>query len=58
MAKYDIDHTLTDEIVCPYCGYEFGDSYEYSEGQTWCEDCGKEFSFYKYVSVTYTSFKK
>ena len=26
----EIKHKYTKEIVCPYCGYEFSDSWDYS----------------------------
>jgi len=43
----EIDHEYTEEVVCPCCGYEHGESYEFfSEGT--CEeevevdcDCGE-----------------
>jgi DNA-directed RNA polymerase subunit RPC12/RpoP len=58
----EIDYELTDEIVCPYCGHEHGDSHEYFERQLFadveCAECGKEFECSQDVSVTYTSSKK
>ena len=57
-----INHEYTDEIVCPYCGYEFTDSWEFSdtqdEQQVDCHDCGEEFLLYVHVSVDYTTYKK
>ena len=37
MNEEEIDHEYTDEIVCPYCGYEFSDSFEISSEE---EDLG------------------
>jgi len=47
----EIDHKFTNEIVCPYCGYEFSDSWEYldpsndshdgEEIDVECLECGK-----------------
>lgn len=60
----EIDCRYTDEIVCPYCGYEFSDSWEYadySRVEVECGDhlnCGKEFIVYPDVTVTYCSEKK
>lgn len=64
----EIDCRYTNEIVCPYCGYEFGDSWEYlrsdhydSKIEVECGDhlnCGKEFIVYPDVAVTYCSEKK
>lgn len=50
----EVDSDHTDEIVCPYCGHRFTDSYEYEEGEVDCEDCGKEFvlTIHKYISYS------
>lgn len=61
----EIDCSYTDEVVCPYCGYEFGDSWEifthhysdYRESVECCE-CGKEFDVERCIEVTYNSYKK
>jgi DNA-directed RNA polymerase subunit RPC12/RpoP len=44
----ECDHFGTSEAVCPYCGYEVGDSWAlYDQGTTSgnyeCDECGKEF---------------
>lgn len=53
-----IDHNYTDEVVCPYCGYEFGDSWELGEeGGLECDKCGKEFEFYRNIEVTYCTYQ-
>ena len=55
----ELDHSSTQEIVCPYCGYVFSDSWEELEyansGILECPDCGKHFNCEKYVDVTYTT---
>ncbi|MBL0220059.1 MAG: hypothetical protein IPQ07_40105 [Myxococcales bacterium] len=60
----EIDHVLTDAIVCPYCGVEVPDSWEcFSDdvGQTSreldCDSCGREFSAEIVVDVSYTTGK-
>lgn len=57
--KHDCD--LTDNIVCPWCGFEDRDSwdYEFRQGKTecWCADCGKEITVFENISVSYTSHK-
>lgn len=57
----DIDHRYTDEITCPYCGYEMSDSWEMSdtddEQECYNEKCGKLFSYERIVEVTYSSSK-
>ena len=41
-----IDHEQTQEIVCPYCGYVFTDSWEFDNGGTTeCERCSCEFRY-------------
>lgn len=45
---------FTDEIVCPYCGYEFEDSWEYDDDEdVECYHCEKKFHVTKNVEVTY-----
>lgn len=54
-----IDHEYTGEIVCPYCGYEFSDSWEISgnDGSLVCEECGKKFRYERHVSIMYSTSK-
>lgn len=45
---------LHDEITCPGCGYEQGDSWEASdEGEHKCERCGLLFVHLREVTVEY-----
>ena len=58
----DIDHEYTDEIVCPFCGYEVGDSWEYGNGDEdigliECGRCDKEFYTTRNISVCYCTEK-
>lgn len=53
-----IDSTATDEITCPHCGSEDGDSDERDDyGEEICDDCGKKYFWNRTVLVTYTSGK-
>jgi uncharacterized Zn-finger protein len=53
-----IDHEYTDEIVCPYCGAEFSDSWEFKDDDSpECEECGKKFISRRDISVSYTTKK-
>lgn len=59
-----IDTSSTDEIVCPYCGHEFTESFDYRISE-WGEDvscqneeCGKTFRAISEISVTYSSWVK
>lgn len=52
----------TDEIVCPYCGHEDEESYEYGEGALdedlgliQCEECASYFYARRHVETTYTT---
>lgn len=60
--KREIDCELTDDVVCPYCGYVHSDSWEINfghglDGETnvSCDDCGKEFCCTRSITVYYTS---
>ncbi len=59
----DIECEGTDEVVCPYCGYEFEASWEFfSESHRMfeeidCNGCGKKFRATADYSVTYYSEK-
>ena len=54
----EIYHEYTDEIICPHCGEEMMDSWEYSEdGEDECWECGKKFSYSRYTSVSYSTKK-
>jgi sarcosine oxidase delta subunit len=62
MTKKKIKHTQTLEIVCPYCGYVFRDSYEVDRdaGMFDCrnEKCQKEFNYERHYYITYSTTKK
>ena len=47
----------TREIICPKCGHENGDSWEYtdSDDDMECDKCGAKFSMEREVDVTYTT---
>lgn len=62
MDEEEIDHEYTDEIVCPYCGYEFLDSFEISSeeedlGLIECDKCGEQFYASRNIQVTYSTEK-
>lgn len=52
-----------DEITCPYCGYEFSNSYEFiwlgHTQNVLCENknCEKKFSLFINKSVTYSTYQ-
>lgn len=54
----DFDTSLTDDIVCPHCGHEFSDSWEYDldgSAELECEECEKKFFATRNISVTYST---
>lgn len=55
----EIDHEYTKEIVCPYCGNEESDSWEFSEsGEHECSVCDNEFTYERNITVEYSTAKK
>lgn len=59
----EIEHKYTSEIVCPYCGDELGDSWEFGSGrqdigEVDCPNCEKTFIAYRNIEVTYNTWKK
>lgn len=55
----EIDHEYTREIVCPHCGYEFGDSWEADDyGEDNCPECDGKFTFEREVDIHYSTTKK
>lgn len=62
MDEKEIDHEYTKEIVCPYCGYEFLDSFEIGSdeedlGLIECDECGKHFYATRNMEITYSTEK-
>jgi hypothetical protein len=53
----DVDNT--ENIICPYCGYEDGDSWEHDEdeGEIDCGRCGAPFKYYRKREITYCTEK-
>ena len=56
MSK-EIEHDYTDEIVCPWCGYRYSDSWETDPGLQECKNCEKGFYAERNVEVTYSTQK-
>lgn len=54
-----IEHELTDEAVCPHCGYKHADSWEFDDYDEYkCEECRKEFIIEREVDIAYSTKKK
>ena len=58
----EIDCFCTTEIICPYCGHEHSNSWEFlTDGDLKgfaCDNCDKEFCIEVEHETTYTSSKK
>lgn len=51
------DCSYKDEITCPYCGWEDGDSWESLEdGEMECGECEKTFAYTSEREIHYTSY--
>lgn len=57
MAPDELDCSHADELICPYCGEEQGDSWELQgeDGEMACGSCCRSFGWSRHVSVSYTS---
>ena len=56
----EINHEFTQEIVCPYCGYKFSDSWELNDSSgivQECHGCEKPFTLEVDFDVTYSTEK-
>ena len=61
--KMDIEHILTDEIVCPYCGCIERDSCDIDTGKVdscdmECDERFETFHVLKVETIRYTTFTK
>ena len=48
----------TTNAICPYCGDEDRDSWELTEGECECGNCGELFTMMRIVTVEYSTYKK
>lgn len=57
--KPDAKCNYTSEVVCAWCGYEFSDSWEYSDyDEVECPDCFRKSEFSRIVYCDYISTRK
>ena len=64
-AEHPIETTLQVNPVCPHCGHEHRDAWEWSFGSRCdgttlgveCDHCGEEFDCDRVVDVSYTTRK-
>ena len=60
--KEEIDSWCTDEVVCPHCGFEYSDSWEFhlnndNQQEIECCECQKSFYMIPEFSVHYSTYK-
>lgn len=58
MKQKAFDCDYTDEIKCPYCGYEDIDSWEMTEEEQddfECANCEKVFNVVRHLTIQYSS---
>lgn len=57
----EIDHEYTRNIICPYCGYEFTDSWDIESNEIsfeWtCCECENDFNVERHEIVEYSTEK-
>jgi len=58
VAAFDEDTDYTDEITCPWCGNEQGDSWEHEDScEHECDYCGKKYEHNREIEVHYSTSK-
>lgn len=45
------------EVICPWCGYKYTDSWEMSDGEHECPECEQKFVLEIETEVYYTTSK-
>lgn len=55
ITDYHDGSISNDEVTCPWCRHEWGDSWEYADetGTETCEECGKRFTYARDINVVY-----
>jgi len=55
--KEEVDCDFTLEVVCPWCAYQFSDSWELSNGEHECNFCGQKFEIEDDIERTFCTTK-
>lgn len=56
MAEFD--HEDMELIVCPWCGFQYQDSWEFPDNdETDCDECEKPFKHRRIIDITYDTEK-
>ena len=60
LRAWENEQYETDNLICPWCGYENINSWELSDGEDdyECPACGEVFTYERVVDVHYTSKKR
>lgn len=55
-----LEHQNTIHMICPYCGYEDLNSWEFThiDDTVTCKSCEREFDYEREINVTYNTFRK
>jgi hypothetical protein len=48
----------SDFVICPWCGYRHPDSWEISDGDTECHECGEPIAVASYQTREITTSKR
>ena len=57
IAEFDGDHEYMAHAVCPHCGCVEADSWDMTEGEQQCDDCGRDYVLERIVDVSYSTTK-
>jgi hypothetical protein len=60
MSDYEeFDTWHTQEVICPHCGHEHSDSWEFQDScTTECHSCDKLFIMERNIEITYSTSKQ
>lgn len=54
MSNPDIQHEDMEVVVCPWCGHQYQDSWQFlNDCETDCEKCEKPFRCHRIIDITY-----
>jgi len=54
----EIDHEFTKCVVCPHCGYEELESWEWGDdGERECSECEKRYAWDKQIDIKFSTSK-
>jgi len=58
---FDSRFFSNDEMICPWCGWEYENSHEYDQSgsgeEVRCDECGDVFEMFAEISITYSTYR-